>query len=171
MRALLAANQYMTLATTDAEGRPWASTVWYAARVTTGDGGGTRPKTRWLSRPETQHSRNLVDRPGLAITIFDSTQPPDTGEGLRHRGHAGLGRPEDLGTDIATFSARVGVGPVGMPVAAVYQGRVDLHRVDPARALAQGDGDVVAGARPDDEHLTPGLPRRCRGTGRTASPC
>jgi len=105
MRALLAANQYMTLATTDAEGRPWASTVWYAARVTTGDGGRTRVELLWLSRPETQHSRNLVDRPDLAISIFDSTQPPDTGEGLQLAAHAGLGRPEDLGADIATFSA------------------------------------------------------------------
>ena len=106
MRALLAANQYMTLATTDAEGRPWASTVWYAARVTTGDGGGPGVELLWLSSPrDRQHSRNLVDRPDLAITIFDSTQPPDTGKGLQLAAHAGLGRPEDLGTDITTFSA------------------------------------------------------------------
>ena len=41
-----------------------------------------------------------------------------------------------------------------MPVAPdLHQRRVDLHRVDPLGALAQGDRDVVAGSGPDDEHV------------------
>ncbi len=38
----------------------------------------------------------------------------------------------------------------------LHEGRVDLHRVDALRASAEGDGDVVAGARPDDEHVVVG---------------
>ena len=32
-RELLRENQYLTLATADATGTPWSSTVWYAARL------------------------------------------------------------------------------------------------------------------------------------------
>jgi hypothetical protein len=67
MDAILEANRYMTLATADEEGRPWASPVWYAP-----DG----DDLLWLSRPDTRHSRNLAARPELAIVIFDSGAHP-----------------------------------------------------------------------------------------------
>ncbi len=66
-RAIIDANQYMTLATADGDGRPWASPVWFAhADYTT---------FYWVSRPGARHSRNLEVRPQLAIVIFDSTVP------------------------------------------------------------------------------------------------
>ena len=50
-----------------------------------------------------------------------------------------------------------------MPVAPdLHQGRVDLDRVDPLGPLAQRDGDVVAGARADDEHVVVGPGIRVR---------
>ena len=58
------ANRYMTLATVAANGDPWASPVWFAPD-------GDR-EFLWVSDPRTQHSRNLAERPGLAIVIFDS---------------------------------------------------------------------------------------------------
>jgi hypothetical protein len=58
------ANRYMTLATADAHGAPWASPVWFAPD-------GDR-EFLWVSDPRTQHSRNLAERPGLTIVIFDS---------------------------------------------------------------------------------------------------
>jgi nitroimidazol reductase NimA-like FMN-containing flavoprotein (pyridoxamine 5'-phosphate oxidase superfamily) len=59
-------NRYMTLATADGDGAPWASPVWYAPA-------GYR-EFYWVSSPEATHSRNLGVRPQLAIVIFDSHQ-------------------------------------------------------------------------------------------------
>ena len=62
--SIIESNRFMTLATADAEGQPWASPVWYA-----------HAKHReffWVSSPEARHSRNLAVRRRLAIVIFDS---------------------------------------------------------------------------------------------------
>jgi nitroimidazol reductase NimA-like FMN-containing flavoprotein (pyridoxamine 5'-phosphate oxidase superfamily) len=62
--SIVDANRFMTLATADADGTPWASPVWYAPS-------GHR-EFYWASSPDAQHSRNLRVRPALAIVIFDS---------------------------------------------------------------------------------------------------
>jgi nitroimidazol reductase NimA-like FMN-containing flavoprotein (pyridoxamine 5'-phosphate oxidase superfamily) len=62
--SIVGSNRFMTLATADADGRPWASPVWYAP---SGD-----RELYWASSPEAQHSKNLRERPQLAIVIFDS---------------------------------------------------------------------------------------------------
>jgi nitroimidazol reductase NimA-like FMN-containing flavoprotein (pyridoxamine 5'-phosphate oxidase superfamily) len=67
-RAIVDANQFMTLATADGEGRPWASPVWYAHRAYT--------DFVWVSKPGARHSRNLAARPEAGIVIFDSTLVP-----------------------------------------------------------------------------------------------
>ena len=66
-RSIIDSNRFMALATADASGRPWASPVWYAPR-------GYR-ELFWASSPEARHSLNLVERPELAIVIFDSHEP------------------------------------------------------------------------------------------------
>jgi nitroimidazol reductase NimA-like FMN-containing flavoprotein (pyridoxamine 5'-phosphate oxidase superfamily) len=66
-RALIDANAYMTLATADRDGRPWASPVWFAHEGYT--------TFYWVSRPGARHSQNLDGRPQLAIVIFDSAVP------------------------------------------------------------------------------------------------
>ena len=73
-REIIDESQYMTLATADADGVPWASPVWFA----TAD----RRELFWISKPEARHSRNLAARPELAIAIFDSNQVPGTGRGV-----------------------------------------------------------------------------------------
>jgi nitroimidazol reductase NimA-like FMN-containing flavoprotein (pyridoxamine 5'-phosphate oxidase superfamily) len=73
-RAIVADNVYMTLATADAEGRPWAAPVWFAA-----DG---QADFFWVSTPEARHSLNLRERPELAIVIFDSGVAPGAGQAL-----------------------------------------------------------------------------------------
>jgi nitroimidazol reductase NimA-like FMN-containing flavoprotein (pyridoxamine 5'-phosphate oxidase superfamily) len=62
--SIIDSNRYMTLATADGDGVPWASPVWYAPA-------GYR-EFLWVSSPEATHSRNLAMRPRLAIVIFDS---------------------------------------------------------------------------------------------------
>ena len=58
----------MTLATVDADGRPWASPVWFAAPAPT--------ELLWVSDPNARHSRNIAVRPEIAIVIFDSSVTP-----------------------------------------------------------------------------------------------
>jgi nitroimidazol reductase NimA-like FMN-containing flavoprotein (pyridoxamine 5'-phosphate oxidase superfamily) len=73
-RAIVDANRFMTLATADAAGRPWASPVWYAHRAYT--------DFVWVSKPGALHSRNLAARPEVGIVIFDSTVVPGQAEAV-----------------------------------------------------------------------------------------
>ena len=62
--SIVDSNRFMTLATADGDGVPWASPVWYAPVE--------YREFLWVSSPEATHSRNLAVRPQLAIVIFDS---------------------------------------------------------------------------------------------------
>jgi uncharacterized protein len=73
-RAVIDGERFMTLATADADGRPWASPVWFAH-----DG---YRDFYWVSRPEARHSRNIEERPEIAIMIFDSGQTPGDGRAV-----------------------------------------------------------------------------------------
>jgi len=63
-RAIIDSNAYMTFATADGAGQPWALPVWYAAAG--------YAEFYWVSSPEARHSRNLAARPQVSIVIFDS---------------------------------------------------------------------------------------------------
>lgn len=65
-KSIIDANRYMTLATADEHGSPWASPVWYAPVQ--------YREFLWVSSPDATHSQNLAVRPQLAIVIFDSHQ-------------------------------------------------------------------------------------------------
>ena len=88
-RAIIDEGVFMTLATADAEGVPWASPVWYAP-----DG---YSELLWVSRPETRHSRNLAVRPELAIVSFDSRQTPGDVTAVSMEGRAEQTDPERIG--------------------------------------------------------------------------
>jgi nitroimidazol reductase NimA-like FMN-containing flavoprotein (pyridoxamine 5'-phosphate oxidase superfamily) len=64
--SIIDSGRFMTLATADADGVPWASPVWYALSG--------YHEFLWVSSPEAKHSRNLAVRPQLALVIFDSHQ-------------------------------------------------------------------------------------------------
>jgi hypothetical protein len=73
-RGIIDSNDYMTLATADGDGRPWASPVWYAHESYT--------NFIWMSRPQARHSRNVAARPQIGAVIFDSTVPPGQGQAV-----------------------------------------------------------------------------------------
>jgi pyridoxine/pyridoxamine 5'-phosphate oxidase len=79
-RAIIDEIAYMTLATVDADGTPWASPVRFAHA--------SYSELLWISRPETRHSQNITSHPQIAIVIFDSRTPIDTGRGVYVEGHA-----------------------------------------------------------------------------------
>jgi len=66
-RSIIDANRFMAVGTADASGTPWVSPVWYAPR--------SYREYLWVSRPGARHSRNLAERPQVAITIYDSHRP------------------------------------------------------------------------------------------------
>ena len=89
---------YMTIATADGAGRPWASPVWYAPVTTT--------ELLWVSTPEARHSRNIAARPEVAVVIFDSTVPVGAAEAVYLEGVAEELSGEGLESAIAIYSQR-----------------------------------------------------------------
>jgi nitroimidazol reductase NimA-like FMN-containing flavoprotein (pyridoxamine 5'-phosphate oxidase superfamily) len=97
VRSIVEANTYMTLATADDHGSPWASPVWYATEDCR--------EFVWVSAPEARHSQNLARRPDLAIVIFDSRQPPGTGEAVYLSARAELVPEPELERCLRVFAA------------------------------------------------------------------
>jgi nitroimidazol reductase NimA-like FMN-containing flavoprotein (pyridoxamine 5'-phosphate oxidase superfamily) len=93
-RAIIDEGVFMTLATADAQGVPWASPVWYAP-----DG---YSELLWVSDPNARHSRNIALRPQIAIVIFDSRQTPGDGLAVYMEARAEQVDPGRLGA----FNAR-----------------------------------------------------------------
>jgi len=96
VQAIIDANSYMTLATADEHGRPWASPVWFATV--------DYLEFVWVSSPEARHSRNLALRPELAIVIFDSRQAPGTGEAVYLSARGGEVSEPDLDRCLDVYS-------------------------------------------------------------------
>jgi hypothetical protein len=134
-RAIIEANVYMTLATADSEGLPWATPVWYAPEPCL--------SLLWMSRPGARHSVNLARRPELGIAIFDSRQPAGTGEGVYMGATATEVGDDELERAVSVFSERSlrhGAGPVGWAdVRAPAEHR--LYRATASEAFILGDHD------------------------------
>lgn len=79
-RALLDTNGFLTLGTVDPDGRPWTTPVYFAAA-------GLR-EFYWSSETGALHSRNLAERPGVSIVVFDSSVRPYYGRALYAAGTA-----------------------------------------------------------------------------------
>lgn len=95
-KAIVEANRYMTLATADEAGRPWASPVWYA----TDD----YREFFWVSSPVALHSRNIAARPEVAIVVFDSQVPPGSAAAVYISGHAAELAGEELERALEVYS-------------------------------------------------------------------
>lgn len=144
-RKLLGENQYLTLATADASGRPWSSTVWFTASLRTSSPQRLAVEFIWLSRPEAQHSTNLLQRPEVGISIFNSTQPAGTGDGLQFAARAECVPEAELDEAAAAFSraslAAGGGAWTRAQVEAPAVPRLYVARVE--RAFLLGNGSRV----------------------------
>jgi nitroimidazol reductase NimA-like FMN-containing flavoprotein (pyridoxamine 5'-phosphate oxidase superfamily) len=144
-RKIIDANGYLTLATADADGRPWATPLWFAVDRYT--------DFLWLSRPSTRHSVSIAARPDAGITIFDSTVPINQGQAVYAEAVAEQVPDAELEAAVAVYSARSAaaggrtwqVADVVAPSAfRLYRARATAHYVlddhdsripvDPARA-------------------------------------
>jgi nitroimidazol reductase NimA-like FMN-containing flavoprotein (pyridoxamine 5'-phosphate oxidase superfamily) len=134
-QALIDANAYMTLATADESGVPWASPVWFAHEGYS--------DFIWVSRPQARHSRNIAARPQVGIVIFDSTVPIGTGRAVYLEATAEQVPPEATEAALATFSRRSleqggthwSVGDVGA------EARHRLYRARPVAAYLLNERD------------------------------
>ena len=97
-REIVDANLYMVLATADADGRPWASPVYFATEDYT--------ELYWVSSPDVTHSQNLALRPELSIVVFDSQLPISTGQAVYMSAVAEQLGGADVERAIAVFSRR-----------------------------------------------------------------
>jgi len=97
-RAIIDANSYMTLGTADASGLPWVTPVWFAAADCR--------EFFWVSAPESRHSRNIAARAQVAIVIFDSTVPINSGQALYMSALAHELTGADISRGIDIFSRR-----------------------------------------------------------------
>jgi uncharacterized protein YhbP (UPF0306 family) len=120
--AIIDGTAYMTLATADVDGVPWASPVWFA----TDD----HRRFYWVSDPAARHSRNLAARPELSLVIFDSHATISTGQGVYVAAVADQPAGDDLEHGIGVFSARSRAqGALAWTVADVTgDARVRLYR-------------------------------------------
>ena len=96
-KRILVSDIYMTLATADGSGVPWASPVYYVPSA-------DRTELYWVSRAVTRHSRNLAVRPELAIVIFDSTVPVYTGQAVYNEAIGGIVPEEELERGMSVFA-------------------------------------------------------------------
>jgi hypothetical protein len=98
-RELIGANRYMTLATADAAGVPWASPVWFAAADDLSE-------LLWVSEPDARHSRNLAARPEVSLVVFDSQAPVGAAQALYASALAREVAGAAIERGVAVFTAR-----------------------------------------------------------------
>jgi nitroimidazol reductase NimA-like FMN-containing flavoprotein (pyridoxamine 5'-phosphate oxidase superfamily) len=134
-REIIDANRYLTLASADGEGEPWASPVWFAHSE--------YREFFWISRPEARHSRNVAARAEVAIVIFDSTVPEGEAAPVYCEARAEEVPESDRAQAIeictlraeaigdSTFTAEDVVAPAGLR----------LYRATATRLYLLGDGD------------------------------
>jgi uncharacterized protein YhbP (UPF0306 family) len=126
--SLLGQHRYLVLGTADADGRPWATPVFYAA-----DG---EHRVLWVSAPDSRHSRNIAARPEVAITIYDTHAPIGGAEALYLEATAGYVADDDRDAALAVLNSRLpGTHQLGTDDLApsgplrVYQAAITRHFV------------------------------------------
>jgi hypothetical protein len=100
VRQVLDANAFMTIASADAAGVPWATPVWFAHDHYV--------DLVWVSHPDARHSANVAARPEVGIVVFDSTVAPAAAQGVYLEAVARRVDREDTAFDhlLATYAER-----------------------------------------------------------------
>lgn len=97
-RRVIDANSYLTLATADSAGRPWATPVWFAEH--------DLREFLWISRLETRHSRNIAERAEVALAVFDSNVPVGSAIAVYVDAVAAEVSDDDRAAALEVFNAR-----------------------------------------------------------------
>jgi nitroimidazol reductase NimA-like FMN-containing flavoprotein (pyridoxamine 5'-phosphate oxidase superfamily) len=97
-QTLVAEISYLTLATADAAGIPWATPVWFAPR--------DLDLFVWASKPGARHSLNIAENPRVSLVIFDSSRAPGEGSALYVAADAELADGAAFDEALAVYNAR-----------------------------------------------------------------
>lgn len=101
-RQVVDANKYLTLGTSEPDGRPRLSPVYF--------GHADYRDFYWVSSPAAHHSVNVAARPSVAIVIFDSTVPVGAGRAVYVDATAGQVPDAELPQRCAAAFARLWPG-------------------------------------------------------------
>jgi uncharacterized protein YhbP (UPF0306 family) len=126
-RALIERSRYLTLATADGDGRPWASPVWYAHDAFSA--------FLWVSRPDARHSLNIEVRPDVSLVVFDSGIAPDEAHAVYLEADAAQVGAEALDDALAVYSRKSVATGLGIWRAVDVTGAA-AHRLYRARVRA-----------------------------------
>jgi uncharacterized protein YhbP (UPF0306 family) len=96
---VLAANRYLVLGTADENGQPWATPVFFAPL--------DPHRVCWVSAPDSRHSRNIANRPAIAITVFDSTVEVGRAEAAYFDADAAPATPDETKAALQALNARL----------------------------------------------------------------
>ena len=143
-RRIIDSIMYLTLATADAGGLPWASPVWFAAAG--------HSEFLWASDPEARHSRNIAARPNVALVIFDSTAQMGCAEAVYVEVTAEALEGEELERGISVYSKRSeGVGAPEWTLADLAPpARLRLYRARARAMFVLQTGDRRVAVNLDD---------------------
>lgn len=97
-REIIKINQYMTIASSDKNGSPWAAGVVYSYDKDW--------NLYFLSLPSSCHSQNIKNNKNVVVAIFDSHQLFGQGVGLQIEGVAAEVAAKDTSEIIKIFFAR-----------------------------------------------------------------
>ena len=155
-RSVIDSNRYMALGTVDAAGHPWVSPVWFASE--------DYWSFHWVSSPDAKHSRNLVEHPEVAISIFDSSVPVGGAQAVYMKGVAVELTGDELAGGLEVFDrvsrAKIarewGLNDVrGSSLFRLYRATVSEHWVlipgrDPVRGSGVDRSEQVSIPRGDE---------------------
>jgi Pyridoxamine 5'-phosphate oxidase len=137
-REIVDANQYLVLGTADTTGRPWTTPVYFAHR--------DYREFFWVSAPDRTHSHNLAVRPAVAVVIFDSRAPINTGQAVYMAAIAKPVSQTDMALGIDIFSARCLTHGGRAFTVAELTGQADLRLY---RAVAEHHWILAKDGKPD----------------------
>jgi nitroimidazol reductase NimA-like FMN-containing flavoprotein (pyridoxamine 5'-phosphate oxidase superfamily) len=101
-RALIDANDYLTLGTAGPDGRPWTSPVYFAPAADR--------EFLWVSATDARHSRHIAERPQVSLVVFDSTVVPYHGRAVYASGEARELAGDDLDRALRSYPRSNGRG-------------------------------------------------------------
>lgn len=137
----MSANAYMTLATADADGRPWATPVWFAALGVA--------DFVWVLRPGSRHSVNIAGRPAVGIVVFDPTVAVGGAAAVYAEAEAAEVGPDDRAAALAVYDGRAQEQSLGSwterDVTGAAQFRLYRARASRVYVLDEHDGRVEVG--------------------------
>jgi nitroimidazol reductase NimA-like FMN-containing flavoprotein (pyridoxamine 5'-phosphate oxidase superfamily) len=96
---VIAGNKYLTLATVDSAGLPWATPVFF-----TPDG---HRDVYWVSSPAARHSLNIAASPSVSIVVFDSSVPVGQAQAVYLTARAELVPDAELADRAHFYSTRL----------------------------------------------------------------